>query len=85
MFHVISNTVGIGTLVIHVISGGRVQNSCRRYSQQILDLAGDFRFHDTVQDQRVIGDFFTDWVVLTKYKIINEKKFHSEVKLTFAR
>ena len=40
-------------------------------SRQILDLAGDFRFHDTVQDQRVIGDFFADSVVLTKYKIIS--------------
>ena len=45
----------------------RVQNSRR----QILDLAGDFRFHDTVQDQRVIGDFFADSVVLTKNKIIS--------------
>ena len=54
-------------------------------SRQILDLAGDFRFHDTVQDQRVISDFFADSVVLTKYKIIslpNGPFFHL---LTFAR
>ena len=47
----------------------RVQNSC--YRRQILDLAGNFRFHDTVQDQRVISDFFADSVVLTKNKIIS--------------
>ena len=56
----------------------RVGARARPRLMQILDLASDFRFHDTVQDQRVIGDF-----CYICYNILNFPYFHEAQRNCF--